>query len=217
MVPNAIVSESQAEYYSQVHLTPKPVIIEATKPGDSVTKGTGWRFCIDFRNLNLASTGMGWPIPNIPQMLRRLGSHKPKIFGKLDLTSGYHQAPLSLASRVYTAFTTFMGVFVWNRVPMGLKGAPAYFQGVIVTCVLAGLIYVICELYVDDLIIHAQDTKQFCTRLDKVLEKFHKHKIKVNPEKCEFGLEKVEYVGHTIDLQGLSFSREKIEKVLQNC
>ena len=39
------------------------------------------------------------------------------------------------------------------RVPMGLKGAPAYFQAVLVTTVLVGLIYQICELYIDDLII----------------------------------------------------------------
>ena len=81
---------------------------------------------------------MGWPIPNIQQMLQRLGSHKPKMFGKLELTSGYHQAPLSLASKVYTAFITFMGVYEWNRVPMGLKGARFYFQGVMAS---VGLIY----------------------------------------------------------------------------
>ena len=87
----------------------------------------GRRFCIDFRNLNLASTGIGWPIPNISQVLQRLGGHKPSIFGKLDFTSGYHQVPLAKASRVWTAFITFMGVYEWNRVPMGLKGAGAYF------------------------------------------------------------------------------------------
>ena len=229
MLPNEVVSVSQAEYYSQVHLTPKPVhSLEVPLPLDGSTTDTtdatiplavqiavGWRFCVDFRNLNLASTGLGWPIPNVPQMLRRLGDHKPKIFGKLDLTSGYHQAPLSLSSRAYTAFMTFMGVYEWCRVPMGLKGAGSYFQGVLASQVLSGLIYITCELYIDDLIVHAQDHKQFITNLDQLLAKLAAHKIRVNPDKCSFGMSEVEYVGHTINEHGLTFSRDKIDKVLQ--
>ena len=37
----------------------------------------------------------------------------------------------------------------------------------------------------------------------------------MNPDKCSFGLSEVEYVGHTINANGLTFSREKIDKVLQ--
>jgi hypothetical protein len=36
-----------------------------------VIKIDGWRFTVDYRKLNLASKGLGWPLPNIPQMLRR--------------------------------------------------------------------------------------------------------------------------------------------------
>ena len=42
---------------------------------------------------------------------------------------------------------------------MGLKGAPAYFQGAMATEVLNGLIMNICELYLDDVIVYA-DTAQ---------------------------------------------------------
>jgi hypothetical protein len=56
---------------------------------------------------------MGWPIPNIEQMMQRIGTFKPKVFGVMDLTSGYHQSPLSESSRIFTAFITFMGIFEW--------------------------------------------------------------------------------------------------------
>ena len=232
MLPNQVIQTSQAEYYSQVHLTPKPVHtlekevqqldtsstvpkeVDATIPL-AVQIAIGWRFCVDFRNLNLACTGLGWPLPNIPEMLRRLGDHKPKIFGKLDLTSGYHQAPLSLSSRVYTAFICFMGVYEWCRVPMGLKGAGSYFQGVLSSQVLSGLMYNTCELYIDDLIVHAQTHEQFIERLDQLLSRLAEHRLRVNPDKCSFGMDEVEYVGHTINEHGLTFSRNKIDKVLQ--
>jgi hypothetical protein len=61
------------------------------------------RMCIDFRNLNDGTEDASWPIPHITEMLRQIGSHKAKIFAVLDLTQGYHQAPLTLAARVYTA------------------------------------------------------------------------------------------------------------------
>ena len=83
-----------------------------------------WRFCIDYRKLNQVTKSMGWPIPNIPEMLRRIGEHRPRLFGKLDFTSGYHQAPLSEESQAYSAFICWMGLYEWLRVPMGPKGAP---------------------------------------------------------------------------------------------
>jgi hypothetical protein len=158
MLPLGVISESQAPYYSQVHLTPKPT------PGE-------WRFCIDYRRLNVASKSMGWPIPNISDMLRRLGSRKSKFFCKLDLTAGYHQAPLGETSRKYTAFRTAQGVYEWNRVPMGLKGAPSYFQHVMQSEVLHGLQYDICEIYIDDIIIFAETEGELAENLRKVLER----------------------------------------------
>lgn len=200
MLDLKVIQASMASRYCQVLLTPKP--------------NDKWRFCIDYQPLNSCSESEGWNLPNIHQMLQRLGALRPKIFAVMDLTSGYHQAPLSLSSRILTAFITFMGIFEWLRVPMGLKGAPSYFQKVLATVVLVGLLYTICELYIDDIIVHAREPKEFVDRLRKVFERLRKHKITLNPEKCSFGLSSVEYVGHTIDETGLSFSPEKLDEVL---
>ena len=139
MLPNNIVRPSEAAHYSQAHMVPKP-------------EGK-WRFCLDYRNLNKALKALGWPIPNINEMLQRIGAKRPKVFAKLDLTSGYHQAPLAVNSRIYTAFITFMGMFEWLRIPMGLKNATSYFQKMLASIVLVGLIFYICEWYVDDVIV----------------------------------------------------------------
>jgi hypothetical protein len=201
MLPLGVIRESNVEFYSQVHLTPKPT------PGE-------WRFCIDYRRLNEASKGLGWPIPNISDMLRRLGDRKAKFFCKLDLTAGYHQAPLEENSRKYTAFRTAHGLYEWNRVPMGLKGAPSYFQHVMQSEVLTGLQYNICEIYIDDIIIFAETSAELVDNLRMVLERLQKHNISVSPEKCSFGLREVEFVGHTLDKDGLHFTRAKLDKVL---
>jgi hypothetical protein len=49
---------------------------------------------------------MDWPIPNIKQLLDRLGASAQKYFGVVDLTSGYHQASLAAESQHLQAFIT---------------------------------------------------------------------------------------------------------------
>ena len=137
--------------YSQVLLTPKP--------------NNQYRFCIDYRNLNHVTKNTTWPIPNMQAMIERLGEKHPKYVTLMDLTKGYFQAPLAKSSRTLTAFITLMGLYEWTRVPMGLKGAPAYFQRIMATVVLAGLIYKICEIYLDDVIVYATSVDELIDNL----------------------------------------------------
>ena len=88
--------------------------------------------------------------------MHRLGEQKAQYYVTLDLTSGYFQAPLAESARTLTAFITFMGIFEFLRVPMGVKGAAPYFQQFIAVTVLAGLMYICTEAYIDDVIVHGK-------------------------------------------------------------
>ena len=194
-----IVEKSQASYYSQVMLTPKP--------------NGSWRFCVDYRQLNDATDSASWPIPNIANLLGRLGRAKSDTFGVMDLTSGYHQAPITLACRIFTAFITFTGVYQFTRLPFGPKRAPSYFQEEMATCVLAGLIYIICEMHLDDCIVYATGTDEFCNRLEQLFKRFHDKHIFLKAAKCKLGMSEVEYVGRTISKDGLRMSEKQIQGV----
>ena len=68
------------------------------------------RLVVDFKFLNLVSEKeSGWGIPNIKDILERLGEKKSKFFCKLDLTAGFHQTLISEESRIFTAFKTSWG------------------------------------------------------------------------------------------------------------
>ena len=194
-----IIEKSQASYYSQVMLTPKP-------------NGT-WRFCVDYRQLNDATASASWPIPNIANLLGRLGRSKADTFGVMDLTSGYHQAPITLACRIFTAFITFAGIYQFTRLPFGPKRAPSYFQEEMATCVLAGLIYIICEMYLDDCIVYATGTDEFCDRLEQLFKRFRDKHIFLKAIKCKLCMSEVEYVGKTISKDGLRMSDKQIKGV----
>ena len=85
-------------------------------------------------------------------------------YAKIDLTNGYHQAPLKKSSQ------PFCGLYEWTRVPMGLKGAPSYFQRVLANIVLAGLLYHICEVYIDDIIIFGKDHEELYVHVYCILK-----------------------------------------------
>jgi len=197
-----VIEHSQATGASQVLLVAKKNTEEL-------------RFCIDFRALNEATLSRSaWPIPNIRDMLRRLGDRRPKYFGVMDLTAGYHQACLDPASRELTAFITAFGLFQWKRVAMGLMGAPAYFQRAMMVEVLGELLTECMEVYLDDFLVFGQTINEFCGNLRKFLQRCSERKITLHPRKCKFGLEEVEYVGFTISSTGMHFVRSKLDRVL---
>jgi len=201
MTEKGVIQHSEANQYSQVLLTPK--------------SNGSWRFCIDYRRLNAVSKPDNWPIPNIRDVLNRLGEKKATYFGVLDLTKGYYQAPMSAQSKHFTSFMTKVGLYEWNRVAMGLTGAPGYFQKVMATEVLKSLMYHSCEVYLDDIIIWGIDEEEFINNLEKLLQRLQLYNITVNPDKCNLGKKEIEYVGHTINKEGKHFTREKLQKVLQ--
>ena len=95
MLKLGVIRESRAGYYSHGFLVPK--------------KNNKWRLVIDYKNLNKATERVGWPIPNIQDLLANIGEQKSKYFGVMDLTSGYHQAPIHESCIPFTAFLTPFG------------------------------------------------------------------------------------------------------------
>ena len=196
-----IIESSVDGYYSHAFLVPKP--------------NGKWRLVLDFKNLNAATTNQYlWPIPDIREMLHRVGESRSRFFAVFDLTSGYYQAPISEGSRKYTAFRAQNGIYRWKRLPMGLTGAGSYFQHSLATQVLRELLHNGVELYLDDCMVHADSIESFIDRLRSVFHRFRDADITLNPAKCVIGKSQVEYVGHTIDKDGLHFTRSKLDSVV---
>jgi hypothetical protein len=201
MKQHGIIEKSNAAYYSQVHLAPKGP--------------DAWRFCVDYRNLNnCTAAGTGWPLPYIRQVYERIGQHKPTIFGVIDFKAGYHQIVLAQRCRPLLAFITAFGVFQPKTLPFGPKGAPSYVQMLMCTKVLFGLLFTICEVYLDDILHWGQDVDSYCKNLRTILKRIRDHELTLNPSKCKFGLSSVTYVGHTIDAEGVSIDMSKVAKIL---
>ena len=137
---------------------------------------------------------------------------KPACFCLLDFTAGYHQTTLDPAPPKLAAFRAAGDLHQWNRIAMGLKGAGLYFQRSMQNKV--GLVYEICEIYIDDVLIHGKSEPEYLDNTRRVLDRLRDKKVAVNPRKTKLGLEEVEYVGHIVSATGTSFTPEKRLKVL---
>lgn len=77
--------------------------------------------------------------------------------------------------------------------------------------VLAGLEGVVCRI--DDILITAGTNEQHLETLREVLQRLDKHNIKLNSDKCVFMQERVVYMGHEVDEEGLHTTDEKVRAV----
>jgi transposase InsO family protein len=196
-----VIEKSDASYYSQILLVPKP--------GTNV-----WRMCVDYRNMNACTQPASWPIPNIDQMVRRIGLRKGKIFGTTDLAAGYHQAPVAKSSRIFTAFILWCGIYQFTRLPFGPKRAPSYFQKMMASVVLAGLLYFICEVYLDDILVYGDTEDTFITNVRTLFVRLVKFGILLKPSKTYLGFREVEWVGKIVSSEGLQMSRKRVQGLL---
>ena len=201
LLDNGTISPSDSPYNSPLWIVPK-------KPDSLGNKR--WRMVIDYRTLNEKTIGDAYPLPNITEILDQLGS--TKYFSVFDLASGFHQIPMHEPDAQKTAFSTPHGHYQFNRMPFGLKNAPATFQR-LMDQVLSGLQGIELFVYLDDIVLYAGSLREHEIKFNKLAERLRKANLKLQPDKCEFLRKEVAYLGHIIGKNGVRPDPQKIHAV----
>ena len=97
--------------------------------------------------------------------------------------------------------------------PFGLKNAGATYQR-LMNHVLQDHIGKNIEVYVDDIIVKSQKSEQHARDLEQILDTLDKYKIKLNPDKCVFGVKTGKFLGFMISHKGIEANPEKMEAIL---
>ena len=167
-------------------------IVPVRKPSGS------YRICGDYSvTINKHLKVPEHPMPNIEELLTKLNGGEK--FSKLDLSQAYQQVELEESSQPYVAVNTHMGLYTYTRVPYGISSAPSLFQSVM-DRVLEGLK---CGCYLDDIIVTGKDDQEHLENLDRVLSRLEKYGFKLQRSKCEFMQPGVQYLGHSINKDGV--------------
>ena len=153
------------------------------------------RVTVDYQLVNNVTEKVAYPLPFANDIFNRLS--KAKYFTVMDLTSGYYQLPLEPNSRQFTAFICARGLFEYLVMPMGITNATETFQRMM-NNVLEGLLHVICEVYLDDIIVFSNTLEEHVEHVRLVAERLKKLNLKIKIEKCKIAQEKIEYLSHII-------------------
>ena len=172
-----------------------------------------YRFCIDFRDLNVRSKKNAYPIPNMDAILDKL--RRAKYISKVGLKNAYFQIPLDEESRKYTAFAVpGSGFWQFKRIPLGLMNAPDIIQRLIDSLFGPEMEPHVFG-YLDDIIIATDTFEEHQKWLEIVLTKIRDAQLSVNWKKCEFGCSRFRYLGYLVDREGLRPDSEKIAPILE--
>ena len=163
------------------------------------------RLCVDYRKLNSITQADPYYMNTLDEILEKVGGSK--CLSKLDLSKGYYQIEMEEGSKAKTAFITPFGKFSFERMPFGLRNAPAAFQRTM-EVVLRGC-YLYAAPYIDDILVFSENGVEHIAHLKKVLEALSSNGLTIKETKCEFGKTHLEYLGHLIGNGELAVPRHR--------
>jgi hypothetical protein len=183
LIPNAKVQNGRIPYYPPGHAKLLKDAVKDLMDRGLVKKGWspwlapmmvvpkpdgGWRTVIDYRGLNSQTLPDSYPMPLIEEIINRLQG--AKVFSKMDLVEGFWHLLLEEESKKYCAFgIRGEGVFIPERMPMGIKNGPANFQRMMDE--VFGPLQEFCQPYIDDIIIFNKTPEEHVKHIEIVLNK----------------------------------------------
>jgi len=113
-----------------------------------------------------------------------------------------------------TAIRTRYRHYEYLVMPFGLTNAPATCQA-LVNNILREFLDRTVIAYLDDMLIYSETKEEHVKHVQDVLERLSQAGLLLNPEKCEFHKESVEFLGFVVSTTGIRMSPEKIKAIAE--
>jgi hypothetical protein len=167
---------------------------------------------LDYRGVNARSMPDRYSIKEARECIDEIGRSDSDKYSCIDLTSGFLQMELEEESRQYTAFSVpgKAARFHWCLAPMGLQGSPASIAR-LMDYVMQGILGVLT--YIDDVLVHNKGHEEHLRTVEEVLLRLRKYGLKLNADKSIFGATTVQYLGYSINEDGVTLSTDKMAAI----
>ena len=164
----------------------------------------------DYRQLNLKTVLDLYPIKHIKSFTQDISGSV--LFSKVDLFKAFHQIVIDPQDRHKTCVTTPWGLYNFRRLSMGMQNSAQSFQRV-VDSVLDGLPNVYA--YLDDILVFSKSKQEHMETLADLFSRLSSAGLTLNLKKCEFGRERIDFLGYHVDKSGISPIQKKVEIIAQ--
>jgi hypothetical protein len=161
------------------------------------------RMCVDYRPLNAVTIKNKYPLPRIDVLFDQLAG--AKVFSKIDLRSAYHQIKIRASDIPKIAFST--------RYRLWSHQCTCLFM-YLMNSVLMNELDKFIVVFIDDILICSKSKAEHAKHLRIVLQRLRDHKLYAKLCKCEFCLDSVKFLGHTIFKDGISVDPSKVQEVM---
>jgi hypothetical protein len=137
-----------------------------------------------------------------------------KVISFMDGNVGYNQIFMAIEDISKTAFRCLghIGLFEWIVMTFGLKNAGATYQRAM-NYIFHELMGRIVEIYIDDVVIKPLDHESHLNDVRKTLECTRKHGLKMNPNKCAFGVSAGEFLGFLVNEGGIKVGKKSMKAI----
>ena len=137
-----------------------------------------------------------------------------RIISFMDGNAGYNQIFMAEEDILKTTFRCpgHIGLFEWIVMTFGLKNVGATYQRAM-NFIFHEFIGKLVEIYINDVVVKSGDFTKHLADLRKVLECIRKHGLKMNPNKCAFGVSAGQFLGFMVHQRGIEISRRSIDAI----
>jgi hypothetical protein len=165
------------------------------------------RMCVDYTCLNKACAKVHFPLPRIDQIVDSTAGCELLCF--LDAYSGYHQIKMREPDQLATSFITSFGMFCYETMSFGLRNAGVTYQRCM-QHVFGDHIGRTVEAYVDDIVVKTKKADNLVNDLRVAFDGLQANGVKLNPEKCVFGVPRGMLLGYIVSQRGIEPNPEKV-------
>jgi hypothetical protein len=95
----------------------------------------------------------------------------------------------------------------------GLTNAPAYFM-YLMNSVFMPELDMFVVVFIDDILVYSKNEEDHAKHLHVVLQRLRDHRLYAKFSKCEFWLDSVKFLGHTVSSKGISVDPSKVQEVM---
>ena len=168
------------------------------------------RWISDFWGLNKYLKRNVYPLPRIGDVLAKCTGYQYP--SKIDISMQYYTFEMDEESRNLCTIVTPFGLYRYTQLPMGVSESPDIAQEFMEN-LLRDLLEEIV-VYIDDILVTNHDWKSHLILLDKVLVKLEDAGFLVDPRKCEWAVQEMDFLGHWMTPSRIKPRKKKVDAII---